>query len=338
MPKDKSRLSLRKARKMQMDLKSNHHYVYKNYLNGWAVDGAKKGVFYLTKKRSIARDSAAGLCVEKNFYRFSPILEEDLPIFDKFISTFGEHHQESCRKMIGEFYRLSRVHHFLSGIEQTSKVKDLINFIEKNTLEDQHCRVENAAKSILERLWAGDFNALSSSDDCAAFAYFLGCQALRNKGPKVESIKLFSETKHEDYKTVEMLNVFWARYWNIIVSMLSQNMGANIFGSLLRGKFEFLVNGTDLPFITSDRPVNNIHPDEIGKKAAPDFMDLYYPLSPQLAFHLPESFSGCRVVRDLSREEVEALNKLVASASFGTIVSTTKVSIERYKKAVPVQH
>lgn len=320
-----------------MDLKSNHHYVYKNYLNGWAPDEAKKGVFYLTRKRAIARDSAAGLCVEKDFYRFLPIREEDLHLFDKFISTFGEHHRESSRRMIGEFYKLSKMHRFLSSLERSTNIETAINFIEKNTLEDRHCAIENAAKPILEKLWAGDLNALSSSDDCAVFAYFLGCQALRNKGPKIESIKNFSEVKHENTKVVDDLNLFWIRYWNIITCMLSENMGANIYGSLLRGKFEFFANRTDLPFITSDRPVNNIHPNETGKKTTPEMMDLYYPLSPRLAFHLPESFSGCRVIRDIDKKEVDTLNELVAKASFGTIVSTTKESIERYKRAVPIQ-
>lgn len=322
---------------MQMDLKSNHHYVYKNYLNGWAVEGAKKGVFYLTKKRSVARDSAAGLCVERDFYRFLPILDEDLELFDKFISTFGEHHRESSWRMISEFYELSRMHCLLSKSEQADEVVRLIQLIEKNTLEDRHAMIEGEAKSILERLWSGDFNALAESDDCAVFAHFLGSQALRNKGPKIESMRRFASISHNDIEMVNRLNGFWERYWSVIVCLLSENMGANIFGSIRRGKYEFLINGTGVPFITSDRPINNIHPDEVGKKTAPDMMDLYYPLSPRLAFHLPEVFSGCRVIRDVSIDEVDRFNVLVARASFGTIVSTTRESIERYKREVSVQ-
>ncbi len=36
---------------MQVDLKSNHHYVYKSYLNGWAVEGAKKRCFLSYKEK-----------------------------------------------------------------------------------------------------------------------------------------------------------------------------------------------------------------------------------------------------------------------------------------------
>ncbi len=239
--------------------------------------------------------------------------------------------------MISEFYELSRMHCFLSGSEQNAEVVKLIQLIEKNTLEDRHAMIEGAAKPVLERLWSGDFNALTESDDCAVFAHFLGSQALRNRGPKIESMRRFANISHSDVKMVDRLNGFWERYWSIITCLLSENMGANIFCSIRRDKYEFLVNGTDLPFITSDRPINNIHPDEVGKKTAPDMMDLYYPLSPRLAFHLPEIFSGCRVVRDVSNDEVDRLNMLVARASFGTIVSTTKESIERYRCEISVQ-
>jgi hypothetical protein len=159
---------------MQMDLKSNHHYVYKDYLNGWAVDGVKKGVFYLTKKRVVARDSAAGLFVEKDFYKFSPISKEDLSIFDSFISAFGERHQESSRRMISELYELSKIHSILSRSEQSAEIERAIRFIEKNTLEDRHCAIENAVRPILKKLWVGDFNAVDSPEDCAMLAYYLG--------------------------------------------------------------------------------------------------------------------------------------------------------------------
>jgi len=322
---------------MQMDLKNNHHYIYKDYLNGWALNGIKNGVFYLTKKRNIAKDSAAGLLVEKNFYNFSPILDEDLFLFDKFISTFGEQHRESSRKMVADFYDLSTAHRLVSQLKKTPESNNLIQAIERNTLEDLHCSIENAARPILKRLWAGDFTAVNSDENCAKFAYFLGCQALRNKGPKLDTFKRFSALQAKDEAALTKLNSFWYRYWNIIMALLSQNMGANIFGNIRKGKFEFLTNGTSLPFITSDRPINNIHPAETKKDDVPESMDLYYPLSPNIAFHLPESFSGCRVVRDVETSEVDTLNIEVAKASFGTIISTTKETIERYKKIVPMR-
>jgi hypothetical protein len=152
----------------------------------------------------------------------------------------------------------------------------------------------------------------------------------------MDAIKKFSTVQAENKDVLMMLNSFWEKHWNIIAAMLSENMGANIFGSIRRGEFEFLVNDTELPFITSDRPVNNIHADEIGKSAAPEFIDLYYPLSPRVAFHMPESFAGSKVVRGVDSQEVDALNREVAKASFGTIVSTTKETIDIYKKMVPL--
>lgn len=322
---------------MQMDLKNNHHYIYKDYLNKWALDGKKKGVFYLSKKRVVARDSAAALFVERHFYNFPPIENEDLFFFQKLISTFADYHQESSFAMVREFCKLSELHRFLSGKKKRNDIARAIQVIEKNTLEDRHSAVENAARPVLKKLWLGEFDVLESKKNCALFAYFLACQALRNKGPKMEALKRFSSFEYPDQELANKLNVLWVKYWNIIVSLISENMGLNVYFDLCKGKYEFLRSVDGSKFITSDRPVNNIHPDEMEKNTPPDKLDLYFPLSPTVAFHFPESLTGARVVRDLSSKEVDDLNVKVAKSSFGVIVATSKSEIEMYKKFVPVQ-
>ncbi|MBB1519465.1 DUF4238 domain-containing protein [Aquipseudomonas guryensis] len=317
---------------MNVDIKKKHHYVYRKYLESWVRDGSETEVYYLSKKGKISSDSVTGILREDYFYKFNPLRSGDKEIFELYISKFSPVHWKSSVELLNFFLMLSKGYYLSCDIGDKNLQDSIIN----NTIEDIQSSVELDALPSLKKLWRGDLNALDDKEERRKFCLFLSFQALRNKGPRDETIARLGTIKHENTILLERSNLFFERNWNLIMIMLASNMAKNIFDMLGVGGYCLLKNSSAKPFITSDRPVNNVHPDEVVKPAGtePESIDFYYPLSPGLAFYMPESKPVTQKSRSITESEADRLNTLVAKAAFKTIVSNNEESIVRYKRFI----
>jgi hypothetical protein len=87
-------------------------------------------------------------------------------------------------------------------------------------------------------------------------------------------------------------------------------------------------NGTDLPFITGDQPVINLHGD--GRKS-PATLSWYYPISPHLALFLTEvDEEPSFFTASLTSAQVNSLNARMVAASHSQVFAQSRVSLETY--------
>nr|WP_269835878.1 DUF4238 domain-containing protein [Pseudomonas sp. MF6768] len=88
-----------------------------------------------------------------------------------------------------------------------------------------------------------------------------------------------------------------------------------------------MVNDTDISFLTSDNPVINVHPSVRDKKLsgeAPTSTDLYFPISPTLAYMVNDSDTyGIGIVK-ADIELVKTLNKNMLMRSAETVFGNSK--------------
>ena len=76
-----------------------------------------------------------------------------------------------------------------------------------------------------------------------------------------------------------------SRIWDILALIFGFNIGCGLFLERKKRRLIAVRNDTDVPFITGDQPVMNLHGTG---EMPPEILSLYYPISPRLAVYLGE--------------------------------------------------
>ena len=314
---------------MKNEKKRNHHYIFKRYLENWAKNGE---IFYISKTGKISADSPTGLSRERDFYKLHELTTEDVRYLKLWIDHGAQRTKDINYALLDSLIKASI---YTKTTKTFPALKDHGEQVQFNIIEDRHSLIERAALPILLNLTSGDINAIKPMESRANFYSFIAHQIMRTKLPKDISIALSEKrSKENGTPAFHQGHELFQRNWNILSLICSINISFSLLSDDTRDNYALLINNTSTSFITSDRPVNNFHPDELDKTAfaAPKKLDIFYPLSPTTAFLLLEDRKPQHEVIHITESDATYYNQLIAQSSFGTIYANSKENIEKFRK------
>ncbi len=306
-----------------LEKKRNHHYIFREYLKAWETDNK---IWYTTKDK-IAHDSTKGLSRETDFYRFSPLTEEDILFIKLWISRQNKTPQGINNNLLEELIHASELIRKFERVGATDHAEAL----RCNTVEEIHGIIERKALPLIKLLReGGTINPTATKEKTILYKY-ISYQMLRTKEPKELVIAESARRSPSPSNIADKANRLLSRNWNIIAATCANNIAVN----LVAGGFncQTIENDSSTPFITSDRPVNNIHPssDDSTIMHPPSGAVFYYPLSPRFSIIISKEPNKTGVVK-AQDNEVSLLNKHVAKFSFGRLYSNSKESLHELLK------
>jgi Protein of unknown function (DUF4238) len=200
---------------------------------------------------------------------------------------------------------------------RSSNIDAMIDIHRTNALEDYHARIEASFLPLLDRLLKKDVSFYSTDEGCIIFLHFICTQHMRTKGIKSRTIEIVRQKNGLDL----------TRIWDIMSHMFSVNMGASLFLQRKKRKLAIIENSTDVPFITCDQPLINLHSNWMQPVTKLSF---YYPLAPRLALILSDVDEAPAYSTDsLTPTQVLALNAKIIEASHSQVFGTSEASITR---------
>lgn len=287
------------------------HYVWRHYLDAWAADGTF--CCYRQKDKKLFSTLPKTIANETYFYETQQLTSGDIQFLEDFIARASD---ERLRELNGNYLTLTQVTFDLrerlkSKVlppEVRTTLEDELRWTERNLIERYHAGIEGKCHHILNSLQSGDDTFYRDEALCADFVYFLSLQYFRTAKMKKALGNISSQVPgHDAHRTAQILN-----------HILATNVGAGLFLERKAYRIIFLKNETSATFIAGDQPVLNM----LDPKATDD-LELYYPLSPNLAILLTKD-----VARLLDRErsvtlfEVERYNYAIYSNSEDQIYSS----------------
>lgn len=302
-----------------IEVKRKHHYVWARYLKAWA---AGNNVHYISKKGLPAIDSVKGLAQEHGFYKISSFEKADVEYIKSMSKLSPVELQSIHMGFLDDFIKVSS---FLKSMQRlnTQNTKLLSDYLQYNVLEDIHSRIERAAWPIISELRNGKVEVLENQSNRSNFCLFVAQQLTRTKIVRDYSIAASTRGGLPEFMTAALKKNWW-----FISLMLGINLGKSLVESGKQRHF-LIENPTDTPFITSERPVINIHacmqtivPDE-----PPENLDLYYPLSPTHAYMVTDSEGYDSFRGEIDQDQVLLLNRYMAESANGIVYGSTRESI-----------
>jgi hypothetical protein len=314
-------------------IQRKHHHVWRHYLTKWCVD---KKIWYTTSKGNIANDSVTGLSRETDFYKISFLTSDDVIFVKGFIDKSDQKIQELHLELLTYVEDISSKYYFCerAGLLVETEVLNTFNSAKYELIEKMHTGIENDTRDILDGLSNGDFSVLKSNSNLIQFHHFLGHQFTRSKAFKDRSIRGVTVAMSEHY--VGRNKELFERNWWLLSYIFGLNMGAANYMNRVNDQLVFLVNNTNLGFITSDQSIINVHESLQGlsEREAPKYMDLYYPVSPKFAVMLNNSNRFGNGEYQVSIKEVKELNLRVALKANEHIYADSEDLIKSVKQQV----
>lgn len=287
-------------------VKQRHHFVWAHYLRNWSVE---KNVYYVSPTGKISKANPNGLAVEQGFYKIHHLNAD----YVKYLSMWIEKSEPGLKKLhqdfLGDFILRSRVVKAASGLDNLDGLESAVAALEFNSLEDVHSNFESGARKIMDELSSGNWGAVKDDQNMLDLCCYLGHQITRTKSFREQSLRairnnMSGKVGQESYLALTEKN-WW--YVNFLVGL---NAGWSFYSRRNQLNKIFLVNNTEIGFVTSDNPAINVHPsiECLAPGEAPVSMDLYFPISPKYALMMNDSNHYHRLAERVTSNDVEFLN------------------------------
>ncbi len=321
--------------KKNEQIKRNHHYIWRHYLKPW-TDG--RDIYYTTKNGKIALDSIKGLAVERDFYKIKHLDEQDIHYLRRFASFSPEPMKDNHNKYLDDFINIQSL---IKNLRQkgNKKAAKLMKIHQHNSFEGLHTIIENEAKPVLEQLTQENFTILDNLQNKLAFLSYIGHQLTRTKSLKESSLSAVQSRINTPFASsipnYELGCNLMEKNWWFLSFIFGTNIGFSLYITKDKDNHSFLRNNTMVPFITSDRPVINVHKSlkQLPNGEAPENMDLYFPISPQIAFMINESDRYNDSIVEINEEsDVMDLNKAIAQNSYRHTFSNSMDLLKKLQK------
>jgi len=309
-----------------LEVKRKHHYVWARYLKAWAT---KNKIHYITKKGLPAADSVKGLARELGFYKIASFNDDDLSYIRAISGLASDELQSLHMGFLDDFIGISNI------LKARSKYYDVDNdlvsqILQFNVLEDIHGKIEREAWPLISELRQGNSGVLLEQHQRSYFCFYIAQQLVRTKAARDKSLDASSRNLPGSVASATRRN------WWFVSFMLGINLGKGLLETPKDRHF-LIENRTGKPFITSDRPVVNVHsclkttlPD-----SPPEKLDLYYPLSPTHAYMINDSEEYSRLKDGVTLEDVAHLNRCLAEACGETVYGATRESVLQARQHIP---
>ena len=296
-----------------MSIVKKQHYVWRHYLRSWADEEIIWSS--ITKKQKPIQVSLMGVAQERYFYKLIDLEDDEI-----------KHLSELIMKTSPPFAR--ELNFLFLGLFTSPRKGDMnkeeIREHEINLMENTHGKIENRGKKLLAVRTFEDFETLEKNNDHLDAILFLCFQYFRTKNMKKTVINGFKGLIGE---------AFVEKAWNIISYILATNVAANI---VIKDnlKLQLIKNISRINFLTSDQPIFNLKNELRNENGIIKEVELFYPITPNLAIKLffNESQSKLFGQKEIEEEEVHCLNnEMVRNADF-FLFSDSKENLEYYIK------
>lgn len=305
-------------------IKKRQHYVWRNYLRGWAD---KKDHIWTLKKdeNKILRSNLMGVAQERYFYRVYELTEKEINFMWRFIKEKTPIVVRGfCFDLLKGYTVPAKLKSVLisKGIKNKD-IEEIVRSTEINMFEDIHCLFEGFGEKILQCKSIEDLQSMEDEDWDATLTFMM-FQYMRTKNMRTSIISGFNED-----------SVQWGaladKVWPLMSAIQAITMGRNLSIDTTI-KFKLLNNKTTLHFLTTDQPIINYVGDISDDKGYAKALELYYPLSPQIALYIHFNVEQAEkfVVENLNEEQVEPYNKKMIDNSHMWVFSDTQEQLKSY--------
>ncbi|HHY3010858.1 DUF4238 domain-containing protein [Enterobacter ludwigii] len=314
----------------ELQVKKRHHYVWANYLARWG--NGTRNVFYTTKLGKIAHDSVRGIAVDDYFYRTTALNKKHVSVIKGFSKQSPDHLHKQHMSYLNDFLLMQHLEtiYRASGI-QDQEAEALLNASQCNLMENLHSSHEDAALEVLTALADEQLEILEDKQHMLEFMIFLGQQIVRTKAYRDEVLRRLHRRSDLEVEVADAV----AHSWWFLSYMFGMNIGFSLFSSRHDSRHALLVNDTDIPFITSDHPVVNVHPCVSETElSVPEHADFYYPISPRIAYIICDSERFTPGKHSVHEAVVNEFNSKVAAQAMVHLIGNNDAVIRPLKKHI----
>lgn len=289
-------------------LKKNQHYVWQYYLGGWALDGK----VWCKRRDQINpfNTSTQNIAVERYFYQLFELTPDELDYLKITISqAIHQRLREINQGWVDQFQFSFKIRKLLERAPMTPQVhnelEEQLRDFEKTHVESFHSSIEEDAVIFIDNLRKQDASFLREVNTRNRFINFISHQFCRTAS--MRNILIDAERKVHN---PSQFNVDMERLWPVLSIIFATNIASSIVSKGSEYKIVFIRNNSNLHFITGDQPVISL------KRNDENSLDLYYPLTPDLAMIFTADElkfqSKYLVIGDL---EIQYYNHLIYSKS-----------------------
>jgi len=192
-----------------------------------------------------------------------------------------------------------------------------------NGAEDYYTNVEETLLPYLKLMLAGNIDFYSDAKAAAEFLFAICLQFTRTKRARQAALSQIGAT----FNGCDM-----DRVWGVLSPLVAMSIGNSLYA--IRGQFKALLvdNRTDIPFITTDQPIINLH---ASTGDPPDKLEFFYPLSPTKAMLFLESSNQAQSDGSISALAVNSYNVLMVNNSHEQVFSNSMDYLQTIKKLQP---
>lgn len=318
-----------------LELKRNNHHVWAYYMKQWSPT-RNNNVYFTTKKKKIAFDSVRMIAVEEDFYQVKPLTQEHINVIKGISLLSPKALHEQHMSYLSDFCLMQNLEAYYkkSGIKD-DKAEKILSSWKSNTIENYHSAHEREVSQILDELAHRNLSVLNDKN-MVYFMQFLGQQDTRTKTFRETTIAAYHKPNSKTSKQVEKAV---EECWWFLSYMYGMSMGYLLYLNRNNDTHCLLINDTNTPFITSDQPIVNVHQaltDE--KRILKDHeCDLFYPISPNVAYMINKSDRFTRGKVEISEDIVVEMNTKVAMYANIHLISSREESLKPYQKYIALR-
>ncbi|ENE4801756.1 DUF4238 domain-containing protein [Klebsiella aerogenes] len=317
-----------------LQAKKRHHYVWASYLTRWG--NGTKNVFYTTKTGKIAHDSVRAIAADDYFYKTTTLAQKHVQVIKGFSHLSPEHLQKQHMSYLNDFLKVQQLEAIYrrSGISN-QEAETLLHATKCNIMENLHSSHEDAALKVLTALAGQKLEILQDNQNMIEFMMFFGQQIARTKAYRDEVLKRLRRHSNLEREVADAI----AHSWWFLSYMFGMNIGFSLYSSRHDSNHALLVNDTDIPFITSDHPVVNVHPCVSESVfSVPEHADFYYPISPNIAYIICDSKRFTPGKHSVSNDTVTEFNTKIATQAMVHIIGNTDSVLAPLKKHIGLRY
>ncbi|PPS27005.1 hypothetical protein BVY10_18975, partial [Pseudomonas amygdali pv. morsprunorum] len=313
-----------------LEAKKRHHYVWANYLARWS--SGTKNVFYSTKTGKIAHDSIRGIVADDYFYKITMLTSKHVELIKSISRQSPDHLQQHHMSYLNDFLRMQEAEALYrkSGI-QNQDAELHLHALKCNLLENLHASHEKMALPVLAALADGQLDVLQDKQHMIEFLAFFGHQISRTKPFRDAALQAQPRSNAIEIEVADTM----AHAWWFLSYMFGMSIGLSLYTDRHNARHALLINETEVPFITSDHPVVNVHSCvSTTQFVAPEYADFYYPLSPRVAYIICDSERFTQGKNEVDETTVAELNVKLASQAMVHIIGNTEAAIRPFQKYI----
>ncbi len=251
--------------------KRRHHYVPQFYLKPWAKDNR---VFCL-RAGKIKQLGLRDVGVAQDFYAVGDLTPDDVEFLRQAVIA---HSPTGARRLHNELLRDFAVAAAANRLckvkpEMAEHAKEQIRAVVSNLDENYHESIERELQIAINCMLSGSIDFFHSVEAAGMFLRAVALFSLRTKRTRERMKKAVR---------VPLVGFDFDRIYGPMIHMFAVDIGGSLLLDRARYRIVLLDNDTDVPFITGDQPVLNIH-EERDENGTPRDVEWYMPLSPKLA-------------------------------------------------------